>query len=187
MPRPNKRREVLAEDNLARRIAVEREARGWTNDGLAKRMSDAGCAMTGSAIFKIEKGEPPRRIVVDELVAFAKVFGVSVEELLLPPEVAASRELAELVVAWDSADNVAAAAIAARDEAWARLSSYVGEHPDLSDSLHTILEVWGERYFDGEERDFATARKMWALTRDDRWAEVIKAKMDRITREADRG
>jgi transcriptional regulator with XRE-family HTH domain len=72
--------------NVARRIAHEREARAWSYAGLAERMSRAGCAIDASAIFKIEKGEPRRRITVDEMVAFAEVFGVPVDELLLPME-----------------------------------------------------------------------------------------------------
>ena len=175
MPRPNKPRDVLAERNLARRIASERDVRGWTNEGLAKRMTDAGCAMTGSAIFKIEKGSPPRRIVVDELVAFAKVFGVTVEELLLPPEVAVQRELARLVVEWNYADDAARAATEKRDEAWASLQTYVDEHPDSGPLLEEVFRTWAETYFAEEHRDGATAFKMWQLTHDAKWADIVKA------------
>lgn len=84
MPRPNRDRTVLAEENLARRIAFEREARGWTYEGTAKRMTNIGCPIQPTAIYKIEKGQPRRRISVDELVAFAKVFDFDVEEMLLP-------------------------------------------------------------------------------------------------------
>jgi transcriptional regulator with XRE-family HTH domain len=184
MPRPNKRRAVLAEVNLARRIALERDARGWTNDGLAKRLTDAGCAITGSAIFKIEKGDPPRRIVVDELVAFAKVFGVSLEELLLPPEVAARKELADLVVAWDTADTAYWTAESARTEAWVALKDYVGSHPELSGHLQVIFEVWAERYFAESDQALRTAQKMWDLTGDERWVQVIKADMERFLGES---
>lgn len=179
MPRPNRPREVFAEDHLAQRIATEREARGWTNDGLAKRMTDAGCPMTGSAIFKIEKGEPRRRIVVDELVAFSKVFGVALEELLLPPEVAARKELAQLVIAWDTADSEASAAIAKRDEAWESLQAYVDSHgDDMASALEDIFKTWAETYFDEEQRDGAAAYKMYQLTRDEKWFDVIRARVE---------
>jgi transcriptional regulator with XRE-family HTH domain len=179
MPRPNKPRDVLAESNLAKRIAAERDARGWTNDGLARRMTDAGCAMTGSAIFKIEKGAPPRRIVVDELVAFAKVFGVSVEELLLPPEVAARRELARLVIEWNTSDDEARAAATKRDEAWEALQTYTAEHPDSAPTLEVIFGEWADTYFDEENREGAAAYKMWQLTRDPRWIEIVRADVNR--------
>lgn len=81
MPRPSRDKSTGAEANLARRIEYERERRGLSYEGLAKLMTDAGCKIQGSAIFKIEKdkdkdGNPltPRRITVDELTAFAAVF-----------------------------------------------------------------------------------------------------------------
>jgi len=111
---------VFAEDNLAERIAAEREAHGWTNDGLAKRMTDAGCPMTGSAIFKIEKAEPRRRIVVDELVAFSRVFGIPIEQLLLDPELVAEQEVIDKL-------NAVNTLAAARDEAETKLIGTVDE------------------------------------------------------------
>jgi len=179
VPRPNKPREVLAEANLARRIAAERDARGWTNDGLARRMTDAGCAMTGSAIFKIEKSEPRRRIVVDELVAFAKVFGVPVEELLLPLEVAARKEVAGLVVAWNNADSEATAAAMKRDEAWSTLGAYVAQRPEAAGPLEQILDSWAATYVDEENREGAVAYKMWELTRAEKWVDIVRAAINR--------
>ena len=96
MPRPNPPRPLGCEANLARRVAYERTHRGWTYEGLARRMSDAGCPIQASAIYKIEKGNPPRRISVDELVAFATAFDIDIKDLLIPPEEAAVREAQEL-------------------------------------------------------------------------------------------
>lgn len=86
MPRPNPHRLLHSEEDLARRIASERESRGWSHAGLAERVSRAGCPIQASAIWKIENGKPRRRITVDELLAFAEVFGTKIEELLRPPE-----------------------------------------------------------------------------------------------------
>lgn len=175
MPRPNKPREVLAEDHLARRIAAERDARGWTNDGLAKRMTDAGCAMTGSAVFKIEKGEPRRRIVVDELVAFSKVFGVPVGELLLSSEMVSSKALADLVLAWDEKRVAATVASQDADEAWERLREYAQTHPEAAGTLGKAVEAWAEYYYDDEaERETATEAYMFQLTGDvERWKRFV--------------
>ena len=108
MPRPNRGRVIHAERNLAQRVAYERQRpeRGWTFDGLAKRMTDAGCPMAGSAIYKIENGDPPRRVTVDELVALARVFGYDdVNELLVPVALVRDRRARELydqiARAWD--------------------------------------------------------------------------------------
>ncbi|CAN5121274.1 hypothetical protein BH11ACT1_BH11ACT1_19350 [soil metagenome] len=179
MPRPNRTRRVLAEVNLARRIAAERDARTMTNDGLAKRMTDEGCAMTGSAIFKIEKGEPRRRIVVDELVAFSKVFGVPIEELLLPPEVAAKKDLMNLVVAWNVAATEASAATARRDDAWDAITTYAQKRPEVTPVLEDIFETWAALYFDELDRGGAAALKMWELTGDPKWKAAITEGLDR--------
>lgn len=87
MARQNALRSIKGESNLASRIRIEREGRGWSYEALAKRLTDIGCSINGSAIYRIEKGEPPRRIAVDELIALAQVFGASVEDLLTPIEV----------------------------------------------------------------------------------------------------
>lgn len=181
MPRPNKPRAVLAESHLAGRIAMEREARGWTNDGLAKRMTDAGCPMSGSAIFKIEKGDPPRRIVVDELVAFSKVFGVPVQDLLVPPEIADRAELIKLVIDWVAADDAAnIAAIAANEQranseaAWAAVQAWATGHPDDTETLESLFASWSERY-EPEHREDAKAYRMWKATGDEAWFEILRA------------
>lgn len=100
MARPNGPRAVGMEDALAEHIAYERESRDLSYEALAKRMTELGCSIQGSAIYKIEKGNPRRRITVDELVTFARVFELSVEDLLKPMEVLkrewADRRLAQL-------------------------------------------------------------------------------------------
>lgn len=105
MPRPNQMRSISGEAHLARRIAFEREARGWTYEGLASRMSKVGCAIQSSAIYKIEKAHPPRRIVVDELIGFARVFGLTVEQLLQPRESALNDKLRQLYAQLEEADR----------------------------------------------------------------------------------
>jgi len=97
MPRPNAPRLLGGEEGLARRVAYERERRGWSTEGLAKRLTDAGCPINQSAIWKIENGNPPRRITYDEALAFARVFDLSLDELSIPPEIAASDTLRQLV------------------------------------------------------------------------------------------
>jgi len=81
-----------SEENLARRVAYERERRGWSYEGTAARMTVVGCAVQGSAIYKIEKGSPRRRISVDELVAFANIFELELPDLLIPPELLADEQ-----------------------------------------------------------------------------------------------
>ncbi len=81
------------EADVAARVALERQRQGLSAAELARRMTRAGCAMNQSAIARIEQYDPPRRITVDELVAFAKVFDLEIYDLLLPPHDAFDREL----------------------------------------------------------------------------------------------
>lgn len=132
MPRPSRDKSAGAEANLARRIEYEREKRGLSYEVLAKQLTETGCKIQGSAIFKIEKADPPRRITVDELTAFAEVFTdgdiprmlLTVEEVelerageLLAKLQGRNRSLArlvgemfndfvELAVVWDSEEDI---------------------------------------------------------------------------------
>lgn len=105
MPRPNRPRSVEGESNLALRIQREREYRKLSYEGLARLMTDTGCSMQGSAIYKIEKGNPPRRITVDELVAFAGVFDTDVQEMLTPVEVLRTERGKEIIKQIEEADE----------------------------------------------------------------------------------
>ena len=96
MPRPNQARSVLAEVDLAERIAFERDRRGLSYEALAALMTDAGCPIQGSAIYRIEKGTPPRKISVAELVTLAQIWGFTVEQLLEPVALLEQRRGLEL-------------------------------------------------------------------------------------------
>jgi len=93
MPRVSLGRSVANERNLAARIGLERERRSWTYEGLARRMTDAGFVINASSCYKIEKGKPPRRITADELIGFAYVFDLSLDEILVPIELIHEQEL----------------------------------------------------------------------------------------------
>jgi transcriptional regulator with XRE-family HTH domain len=74
---------------LARRVLVERQARGWSQAELSRRLRKAGYPLHQSAISKIEsppKGEGARAITIGEAIGLARVFDIPLGELLLPPE-----------------------------------------------------------------------------------------------------
>lgn len=87
-----------SEDNVADHIRLHREMRGWSTAHLAREVTAAGVPLSQSAVWRIESGNPRRKISVDELIGFAKVFGVSIGELLEPLSVDYPPDLVRLYV-----------------------------------------------------------------------------------------
>lgn len=127
MPRPNKARTLGSERTLAQRIAYEREARDLTYERLADKMTQAGCSIQPSAIYKIEKGDPPRRVTVDELVALANVFEVGLEDMLIPISALMTRKAHALVKRWAQADEALEEAREAAQLAWVSVLAHLVE------------------------------------------------------------
>ncbi len=65
-----------------------------------------------------------------------------VEQLLLPPELAAADELAELVTAWTAALDKTFAAKPEGDEAWERVRAWVERHPEHREKVGELLRCW---------------------------------------------
>jgi transcriptional regulator with XRE-family HTH domain len=131
MSRLNRLRSIGGEANLARRIERERGNRGLSYDALAKRLTAAGCSISGSAIYKIEKADPPRRITVDELVALAQVFETTVEDLLIPVEVLDQERAKELLKDLDQAGSGFVDAIGYLLNTYNELFFLAADNPEL--------------------------------------------------------
>jgi hypothetical protein len=132
----NKQVDLLAsEDALARRIAFEREERAWSPGGLADLMTKAGCPMNQSAVWKIENGEPRRKITVDELLGFAKVFDVAAEELLVAPELIPHRQAQRLCSRWIYEFNQFENALWKCEQRRERLAGHLDTHPVAAEAL----------------------------------------------------
>lgn len=179
MPRVNPLRATGHESNLAARIAVERQARGWSYEGLAKRMTDAGYPIQSSAIFKIEKGNPPRRIAVDELVGLSAVFGMSVEDLLTPIGVVIDKALVDAFNQWTDANARFGQASADQDAAMERLRGLLqAEGGDVREALEGAMRVWIATTYPASNVD--EALEYFTLTfagvpkSDRRWREHLK-------------
>jgi transcriptional regulator with XRE-family HTH domain len=145
MPRLNPARSVEAESDVARRITYERRARGLSYDGLAKLMTEAGCPIQGSAIYKIEKGDPPRRVTVNELVALSRVLDVPIEGdtgLLVPAELIDQRYAQEAAEAVREAiDNIQRVTLDAAD-IFTDLVLATQANPDLAEFvLHRVFDL----------------------------------------------
>ncbi len=123
MARPNLPRTVGSEANLAERLKHERELRGWSPAELARQLTNAGCSISTSAIYKIEDTEKPRRITVDELVAASAVFGISTSDLLVPVELVRQERARAIVRELEDAERDMAGAV----------TRYLNAYTDLAD------------------------------------------------------
>ncbi|MFZ1410591.1 MAG: helix-turn-helix transcriptional regulator [Micropruina sp.] len=141
MARPNPKRSIGFEANLARRIATEREARRMSYGKLARLMTAAGCPIQSSSLYKIENSEPRRRITVDELQALSMVFLIPVEDLLRPIELVKQERANELARRMSSAhDEIITNALIIRD-IYAEMLGLWAEFKD-EDILEFILNTY---------------------------------------------
>lgn len=178
MPRPNPGRSLRTERDLARRISHERERLGMSYAGLAERMTRAGCPINQSALYKIEKGVPPRGISVSELVALSDVFGVPVQDLLLPVDLVLTARTRELLSKWDEAVIEATEASSRAEEAWTQLRAHLAEHPAAIERLEEVARSWAEWNFPEAQRGHSAAVLLMQLTDD-------RTKMKQYMREAE--
>ncbi|WP_435844808.1 helix-turn-helix domain-containing protein [Streptomyces klenkii] len=159
---------LSGEENVAVRIRLEREARGWSTTALSDRLNDAGFEMNPSAVWRIENRK--RRINLDEAIGFAEVFGLDLRNLVGPPQLAAKARAMELIDAVVDAFRASQRANAAYTQATEALSAYLDEHPDIREeadvmvsnaiaeaSTKHLLETYGPP--PGESRDAGSANE----------------------------
>ncbi|MFB7745631.1 helix-turn-helix transcriptional regulator [Streptomyces sp. NPDC056132] len=136
---------LYSEGNVAARVALEREVRGWSTTELADRVTKAGVKMNQTAVWRIEHGEPRRRINLDEALAFARVFELPLEELMSPPlegiDMDGRRLVQEAVEAFyesrDAQDRL--------HHAVAATAEHTRAHPESSRAIHEqCLRLMGE-------------------------------------------
>lgn len=134
-----RRQRLEGEENVARRIKMEREARGWSTATLAERLTDAGYPLNQSAVWRIESGEPRRRVNLDEAIGFAKVFDVSLDNLVGPPEIAANAQVKQLMAEFAASWEKSVAARKETDQAREALDAYGRAHPNLAELIRAMV------------------------------------------------
>ncbi|MER6486566.1 helix-turn-helix transcriptional regulator [Streptomyces virginiae] len=136
---------LYSEGNAAARIGLEREVRGWSTTELAARMTKVGVPMNQTAVWRIENGNPRRKITLDEALGFARVFELPLEELMSPAldglDLDGRRIVQEAVEAFyesrDAQDRLHHAVVA--------ISEYIEAHPEGSKGIHLqVLRLMGE-------------------------------------------
>ncbi|MEU4617491.1 helix-turn-helix transcriptional regulator [Streptomyces umbrinus] len=128
---------LSGEANVAVRIKLEREARGWSTNALSDRLNEAGFEMNPSAVWRIENGK--RRINLDEAIGFAEVFGMDLRNLVGPPQLAAQARAMELIDAVVDAFRETQRANAAYTQARDALDAYLAEHPDIREEADVMV------------------------------------------------
>jgi transcriptional regulator with XRE-family HTH domain len=169
VPRPSPARTAPDEENLARRIEHERTAKGWSYESLAKRMEDAGCKIHPSAIYKIERGEPRRRVTVNEFRAFASVFGIPMDQLLVPEEVWSTGLALELFTQLTAAMEDLKAAWDRRDEIMQALGDALVQTPA---ARAAVVDQIHDRY-GGQQAASLVEQLSWD------WREMLERRTDR--------
>lgn len=127
---------LYSEGNVAARVALEREVRGWSTTELAARMTKAGVPMNQTAVWRIESAKPRRKITLDEALGFSRVFELPLEELMSPPEEGLdmrARQLAQEVVesfydAREANDRL--------DAAIKAIVRHIQEQPEVARGVH---------------------------------------------------
>ncbi|WP_308405801.1 helix-turn-helix domain-containing protein [Streptomyces tardus] len=128
---------LSGEGNVAVRIKVEREARGWSTTTLSERLNEAGYEMNPSAVWRIENGK--RRINLDEAIGFAEVFGLSLRNLVGPPRLAAKARAMELIDAAVDAYRATQRANVDFTRARDALDTYLADHPEIREEAEVMV------------------------------------------------
>lgn len=133
MPRPKPQRAIGGEANLAQRIVRELAERGWSPAELARRMTEAGCSIGTSSVYKILDETKPRTISVDEFICLSRVFETTTDDLLTPVEVLDTKRAKELLGELDRADERMFTGIMQAVDAHMKLFALRAESPELWD------------------------------------------------------
>jgi hypothetical protein len=165
---------LVNEESLARRVTYERERREWSPGELARHMTKAGCPMNQSSVWKIEHGEPRRRITVDEAIAFAKVFETTLEGLLIPPELAAETELLELLSKYDEYFHISGAARDTCDQIARDLEVLFAKHPQARKALGKALTNTFPDHPDVEDAGRLLLRQQEGVPTEARWWAIFE-------------
>jgi transcriptional regulator with XRE-family HTH domain len=173
--RPNALRSIEGESNLAQRVRSERERRGWSYEKLAKLLSDSGCSINGSSIYRIEKGAPPRKITVDELIAFARVFEKTVQDLLTPVELVRKERGKQIVAGIEQAGDDLAKAVVRLSDGYVEYFDLCAYDPELREFVDNRRGWRG--WADEAAEDFVPSRLFTAHLGDGKEVEVDDSRL----------
>ena len=112
-----------------------------TYEGLAKRMTDLGCATHASSIYKIEKGRPPRKVTISELIALSKVFETTTDDLLVPLDLRHAKLASRIFRRVESVVAVIESATSELETASLEMKELASEDPRANEILSRYFEA----------------------------------------------
>lgn len=157
---------LMSEGNLALRVEWEMNRRGWSQDRMAKEMTDAGYPLHQSSVSKIVNPKEGKRrsISVDDAIGFAKVFGVPLDELLIPLE-----------AVWDTELR---GALTRLQEISQQREDLDREAIALVTSIVKLAQAAGEQHFNQHLDSATAAGRRRLLDEMHRWGQRLLAQLD---------
>lgn len=125
---------------LRARVRAERERRGWSQVALATKLKAKGVrGILGSTVAKIESGD--RKVKLDEVMALAEIFGISVDTLLgRKPGVAS-----EIATVFDGLQQASGKAVLDIAAMHSLLQSWFSQLPEVEfDNRNKLESALGE-------------------------------------------
>lgn len=162
---------LMSEGNLARRIAWEMDRRSWSQERMAKEMTDAGYPLHQSSVSKIvnPKDGKRRAISVDDAIGFAQVFDLALDELLIPLE-----------AVWDSELR---AVLARLEQLQQQRETIDRETVGAVTQIVKLLQTAGEDSFDQHMHAIDEAGRQRLLAELGRWGQQMTAQLGATDRD----
>lgn len=159
------------ERHVAARVQQLCRQRGFTYDGLASRMRKEGFeSFNKDFVSKTFSGK--RKVSVDELAAYSRIFGLPVGELLVPVEVVDDVKVRKLLDAYRAAEE---GARVARERSAAALEALAEYVQTMSDDavVQRVIGEWIASMPEVEDAETLVDYWMALLTEDERYRPAL--------------
>ncbi len=118
---------------FASRVRQVREARGWSQEELARRLAEIGPRLGPTAITRLERGD--RAVRVEEAVAIARALMTPLNALLQPVDGAELEHVNRLMRRYEQLSAMRAKAQEELDDLYDELVDAFAKYPTVADSF----------------------------------------------------
>jgi transcriptional regulator with XRE-family HTH domain len=158
-----------AQQDIASNVRALRQQRGWRLEDLSDRLGEAGYPMSVKVLSKTENAL--RTITATDLVAFARVLDVDLDDLVRPGAIAS--DLVEALHQWSQADKRRrnAAAESAMAEAQHQRAATAADERE-----HAVRSVVAELTIGSAERERLVGQvtAWWGVDFGERFARLLE-------------